>query len=75
MNMKSFFTHVLSRFNVNSNDNYLLNRLNVLEERIVKLEQENIETSNLLYELSNSIDAIDCRIDILTLKEWSDYDV
>jgi hypothetical protein len=73
--MKSFFTHVLSRFNVNSNDNYLLNRLNVLEERIVKLEQENIETSNLLYELSNSIDAIDCRIDILTLKEWSDYDV
>ena len=75
MNMKSFFTHVLSRFNVNSNDNYLLNRLNVLEERIVKLEQENIETSNLLYELSNSIDAIDCRIDILTLKEWSDNDV
>lgn len=75
MNMKSFFTHVLSRFNVNSNDNYLLNRLNVLEERIIKLEQENIETSNLLYELSNSIDAIDCRIDILTLQEWTEKNV
>lgn len=75
MNMKRLFTNILSRFSANSNDNYLLNRLNILEERIVKLEQENIETSNLLYELMNSIDAIDCRIDILTLKEWSDYDV
>lgn len=36
-----------------------------LEERILNLEQENIETSNCLYELSNHIDAVDARIDIL----------
>jgi len=75
MIMKNFFTNILSRFNVNSNDNYLLNRLNVLEERIINLEQENVETSNLLYELSNSIDAIDSRIDILTLQEWTQKNV
>jgi len=75
MNMKRLFTNILSRFSANSNDNYLLNRLNILEERIIKLEQENIETSNLLYELSNSIDAIDTRIDILTLQEWTQKNV
>jgi len=75
MTMKNFFTNILSLFNVNSNDNYLLNRLNVLEERIINLEQENVETSNLLYELSNSIDAIDTRIDILTLQEWTQKNV
>jgi uncharacterized coiled-coil protein SlyX len=37
-----------------------------LEERIAKLEEENIETNNVLYELGNSIDAVDVRIDILS---------
>ena len=46
-----------------------------LEERILYLEQENIETSNCLYELSNHIDAVDARIDIVTLENWSDKDV
>lgn len=32
---------------------------------IKRLEEENIETSNVLYELMNSIDALDNRIDIL----------
>jgi len=73
--MKRLFTNILSRFSANSNDNYLLNRLNILEERIINLEQENVETSNLLYELSNSIDAIDTRIDILTLQEWTQKNV
>jgi hypothetical protein len=36
-----------------------------LEERIVHLENENIETSNCLYELMNHIDAVDARIDIV----------
>jgi hypothetical protein len=36
-----------------------------LEERIVDLECENVETSNCLYELSNSTESIDSRIDIL----------
>lgn len=46
-----------------------------LEERIVALEQENVETSNCLYELMSSIDAVDARIDILTLENWINKDV
>jgi hypothetical protein len=41
----------------------------------VRLEEENIETTNTLYELMNSIDAVDARIDILTLEKWKDKDV
>jgi hypothetical protein len=32
---------------------------------VKRLEEENIETTNTLYELMNSIDAVDHRIDIL----------
>jgi len=39
-----------------------------LENRIKDLECENIETSNCLYELSNHIDAVDARIDILSIE-------
>ena len=70
--MKSLFNRILSLFNVNSNDNYLLNRLNILEERIRYLERENIETTNALYELENRLEA---RIDILTLEKWTNRDV
>jgi hypothetical protein len=72
MNMRSLFTLILSRFNANSNDNYLLNRLNILEERIRYLEKENIETTNALYEIENRLEA---RIDILTLQKWTDKNV
>jgi hypothetical protein len=34
-------------------------------EDIKRLEEENLETKNILYELMNSIDAVDNRIDIL----------
>ena len=46
-----------------------------LEERIRHLEEENIETSNTLYELMNSLDAVDSRIDILTLENWNKKNV
>lgn len=46
-----------------------------LEERIAKLEEENIETSNTLYEIMNSIGAVDVRIDILTGEKWINKDV
>lgn len=48
----------------------LLQKIVVLEEKIARLEEENIETNNVLYELSNSLDAVDCRIDILTAEKW-----
>jgi hypothetical protein len=47
-------------------------RVNVLEHNyegalidIKRLEEENIETTNCLYENANSINAVDARIDIL----------
>lgn len=43
-----------------------------LENRILNLEDENVETTNTLYELMNSIDAVDQRIDILN---WRDKNV
>jgi hypothetical protein len=39
--------------------------LEELEERMVKLEEENVETTNTLYEIMHSVDAVDARIDIL----------
>ena len=53
----------------------IYSKLIELQERIEYLEQENIETSNCLYELMNSIDAVDARIDILTLESWNKKDV
>ena len=46
-----------------------------LEKRIAKLEEENVETTNTLYEIINSIDAVDVRIDILTVEKWINKDV
>lgn len=46
-----------------------------LQQRIETLESENTETTNTLYELMNSIDAVDARIDILTSEKWTDDNV
>jgi hypothetical protein len=46
-----------------------------LQERIEALEAESVENSNCFYELSNSIDAVDVRIDILTAEKWSGKNV
>jgi hypothetical protein len=43
----------------------LFKKIEELEQRIIKLEEENVETTNCLYENYNSIDAVDARIDIL----------
>ena len=43
-----------------------------LQERIEALEAENIETSNCLYELDNSIQAVDARIDILAVEKMGE---
>jgi len=42
-----------------------------LENRIANLECENVETSNSLYELGNSIEAVDSRIDILSVETFT----
>jgi len=42
-----------------------------LEKRITDLEYENIENSNCFYELLNHIDAVDARIDILSVEAFT----
>jgi hypothetical protein len=42
----------------------LENKYSCLLLDIKKLEEENIETTNILYEIMHSIDAVDARIDI-----------
>jgi hypothetical protein len=42
-----------------------------LEERILNLENENVETSNCIYELHSHIDAVDARIDIVTVENFT----
>lgn len=46
-------------------DKSLLNLINELRERIEVLENENVETTNCIYELQNEIQAVDARIDII----------
>jgi len=48
----------------------IYDRLSELEQKVKKLEEENIETTNTLYELMNSLDAVDARIDIVTGEKW-----
>lgn len=45
--------------------NDVYERLAQLDARVKILENENVETSNCLYEIYNTIDAVDRRIDIL----------
>ena len=77
--MKNFYDYMIARYgNQNASPSLhqmiqgLEERINVLEEKyqgaledIKHLEDENIETTNTLYEIMHSIDAVDARIDIL----------
>lgn len=50
------------------------NRLTFLEEKVKMLEQENIETTNALYELENRLQAqIDALINYtMSMKDWEE---
>ena len=73
--MFRWITDFLRPYQLTDTEYSILDKIVELEARIEKLEEENIETSNCLYELSNSIDAVDARIDILTLENWTNKDV
>jgi len=66
------FNNFLKNYEVNGNTTTLYDKVKELEEKyqnslvdIKRLEEENIETTNLLYEIMNSVDAVDRRIDIV----------
>jgi len=53
----------------------LFNKVKELEDKysallldVKRLEEENVETTNTLYEIMHSVDAVDARIDILAEK-------
>lgn len=48
----------------------LNSKIQKLEQDILFLKEENIENSNLIYELMHSLDALDARIDIVTAEEF-----
>jgi len=81
--IKSFFQWFFSPSKVHIVEEHdVYTKLMDLEEKyknllidVKRLEEENIETSNCIYELSNHIDAVDARIDIVTLENWSDKNV
>jgi hypothetical protein len=50
----------------------LFRKIEELEQRIVKLEEENIETTNTLYEIIHSVEAVDARIDIVAENPWKE---
>ena len=77
--MKNVYDYLISRYgkenyspNLYMMIEELTSKVKVLEEKyngslqdIKRLEEENIETSNVLYELMENIRALDARIDIL----------
>lgn len=58
------------KFIVETDDVY--DKLLELEARVEVLEEENVELTNELYRMENSLDA---RIDILTLEKWNKKNV
>jgi uncharacterized protein YfkK (UPF0435 family) len=77
--MKNVYDYLTSRYgqqNVEPNLYMMIGELRekikILEDKyqgalldIKRLEEENVETTNCIYELQNSIEAVDNRIDIL----------
>ena len=77
--MKNVYDYMIARYgNTHTQPNLyeliekLKEKINVLEQKysgaledIKRLEEENIETSNCLYEIMNSVEAVDARIDII----------
>ena len=77
--MKNVYDYLIARYghkdyqpNLYMMIDELYERVKTLEDKysgalqdIKRLEEENIETTNVLYEIMNSVDAVDARIDIL----------
>lgn len=73
--MFNIFDNMMKSYSLSDEYKSLLQRIEDLEEKVKHLEEENIETSNVLYEIMNNIDAVDARIDILTVEKWKNGNV
>jgi hypothetical protein len=66
------FDRFLKNYEVNEDTITFYDKVKELEEKyqsllmdVRRLEEENIETTNTLYEIMHSVDAVDARIDIV----------
>jgi hypothetical protein len=77
--MKNVYDYLISRYGQRDVESNLYTMIAKLEEKVKvledkykdalldirRLEEENIETTNVLYEIIHSVDAVDARIDIV----------
>lgn len=77
--MKNFYDYMIARYGRQEAEPNLYDMIRKLEKEVKNLEQqykdalmdikrleeENVETTNTLYEVMHSIDAVDARIDIV----------
>ena len=61
--MFNWFNRVVKDYDVEDVDDSLLHRIADLELRVLKLEAENVELTNCLYEIMQSIDEVNIKID------------
>jgi hypothetical protein len=55
--MFNWFNRVVDDYSVEDVDDSLLDRVTDLEERVLRLEMENVELTNCLYEVENRLQA------------------
>jgi hypothetical protein len=55
--MFNWFNRVVENYDVEDVDDSLLDRITDLEARVLKLEEENVELTNCLYEVENRLQA------------------
>jgi len=61
--MFNWFNRVVEDYDVENVNESLLDIISNLELRVLKLEEENISTTNCLYEIMQSIDEVNIKID------------
>jgi hypothetical protein len=73
------FDRFIKDYEIDEDTISLQERIEQLEEKylgllmdVKRLEEENIETTNTLYEIMHSIDAVDARIDIVAENPWKE---
>ena len=65
--MLKWVSDFLKPYQMETTDISLFDRIIQLEQRVEELERENIETTNAIYEIANSLEA---RIDILASEPY-----
>jgi len=61
--MFNWFNRVIEDYDSENIDDCILDRITDLELRVLTLEAENVELTNCLYEIMQSIDEVNIKID------------